>query len=201
MTPRQRFLLASLTLLAAAAILSSFGPGERVLGSSVRIVYLHGAWVWSALLCFVAAAAFGGVRLVSRRAAPGRWSIGFGRAGVILWGTSLLLSLWAMETSWNGLYLAEPRWRLGVQFAIAAGLLQIAITLLRKPRLAGALNLAFAIALIAALSAAESVMHPPSPVLTSESEAIRVFFGVLLLLTCSAALALAAALRPSEWEA
>jgi hypothetical protein len=33
-----------------------FGPEEKSLGANVRIVYLHGAWVLSAELAFVAAA-------------------------------------------------------------------------------------------------------------------------------------------------
>lgn len=200
MTPRRRALLTALVLLAGAALLAAFGPLERVLGSSARIVYLHGAWVWSALLGFAAAAVFGAARLVLRRPPLASWSIGFGRAGTVLWGVSLLLSLWAMQTSWNGLYLAEPRWRVGVQFEVAAILLQVAITLLRRPRLAAALNLAFALALGITLATAEYVMHPPSPIATSESETIRLFFAVLLVLTCAGAWQLAASMRPTQWS-
>ena len=48
-----------LTLFFAAllviALLALFGPEERSLGASVRIVYLHGAWVLAAELALIAA--------------------------------------------------------------------------------------------------------------------------------------------------
>jgi len=76
-----------------------------------------------------------------------RWSTGWARSATLFWLTSLLFSLWAMETSWNGLYLAEPRWRLGVQFGVVAILLQLAILLIRRPPVASAVNAAFFAAL------------------------------------------------------
>jgi hypothetical protein len=101
-----------------------------------------------------------------------------------------------MQTSWNGLYLAEPRWRLGVRFGLAAVLLQLAVLLLRRPRLGSVVNIAFFGLLAVALLAAPSVMHPASPVFSSESFALRASF--LALLACSAATAgwVARLLRP-----
>ncbi|HSR46428.1 MAG TPA: hypothetical protein VLL77_00430 [Anaerolineales bacterium] len=195
MSSRRRIVL-TLGLFAAVAAAAALGPLERVLGSMVRIVYLHGAWVWAALLSFAAAAIFAAAYVFTRRLPVVSWSIGFGRAGTLLWTTSLLLSLWAMQTSWNGLYLAEPRWRLGVQFAMAALLLQAGIILIQRPLAAGLLNIGFAVALTAALVGTEAVMHPPSPIAASGSNAIRVFFATLLGLTCLAAWQLAGLLRP-----
>jgi len=48
MSIARRGLLAFLLLLAATFILASIGPLDLVLGTSARVVYLHGAWVWSA---------------------------------------------------------------------------------------------------------------------------------------------------------
>jgi hypothetical protein len=132
-----------LALLAATILLASIGPLEQVLGDTARVVYLHGAWVWSALIALLAAAGFGLGGLLLRDANLQRWSTGWGRSGTAFWLTSLLLSLWAMQTSWNGLYLAEPRWRLGVRFAVVAILLKAAITVIRRPPVAAALNGAF----------------------------------------------------------
>src|SRR3989337_2186353 len=56
MAPRRSsgmLLTASLVLI---ALLVAFGPPERVLGVHVRVVYLHGAWVWTALVGFAVAA-------------------------------------------------------------------------------------------------------------------------------------------------
>ncbi|HMZ09002.1 MAG TPA: hypothetical protein PK078_15405, partial [Anaerolineales bacterium] len=49
------------------AILALFGPEEKSLGSNVRIVYLHGAWVLTAEIAFFAAALTGLLGLLLRR--------------------------------------------------------------------------------------------------------------------------------------
>ena len=96
-----------------------------------------------------------------------------------------------MQTSWNGLYLAEPRWRLAVIFAIGGLLMQAGIALLEDPAWASALNLVYAVILLLALRSAEQVMHPPSPILTSDAWRIQLFFAGLVCLTLLAALQIA----------
>ena len=118
-----------LTLLAIIAV-TAVGPAEKSLGTNVRVVYLHGAWVWAALICIFAAAAAGIVGLISRRDAAHYWSLALGRTGLIFWITYLPLSLWAMQTNWNGLFLSEPRWRVAAIFAVTGILLQIGLSIL-----------------------------------------------------------------------
>ena len=192
----RRRLLAFLVFLAASLILASLGPSERVLGPSARVVYLHGAWVWTALISFAAAAAAGLAGLLGRGEGLHRWSTGWARSATLFWLTSLLFSLWAMETSWNGLYLAEPRWRLGVQFGVVAILLQLAILLIRRPPVASAVNVAFFAALALALLTAESVLHPSAPIAASGWDLVRLFFLGLLVTSSLAAWQLAGLLRP-----
>ncbi len=173
-------LLLFVLLLIVVAGLMELGPPERTLGVNVRVVYLHGAWVWTALLGFAASALAGLIGLWRR----GRWpqrSVAIGQAAAFFWVTYLPLSLWAMQTNWNGLFLQEPRWRVGLDFAIIALLLQGAILLFDRPRLAGALNAGFFAALAWTLSRTEQVMHPPSPIASSGSSSIRGFFALLVL--------------------
>ena len=179
-----------LTLLAIAAF-TTLGPAEKALGANVRVVYLHGAWVWAALACFAAAAFAGLAGLLTRRPSLHSWSRALGRTGLLFWITYLPISVWAMQTSWNGLYLAEPRWRLAVIFAIGGLLMQAGIALLEDPAWASALNLVYAVILLLALRSAEQVMHPPSPILTSDAWRIQLFFAGLVCLTLLAALQIA----------
>ncbi len=95
------------------SLLALFGPEEQSLGSNVRIVYLHGAWVLSAELAFLAAGLAGLIGLVSKKDLFHNWSAALGRTGIFFWVTYIPLSLWAMESNWNGLFLSEPRFRLG----------------------------------------------------------------------------------------
>jgi hypothetical protein len=195
MSGRQRDLLVLFGLVAATALVAAVAPTEQVLGSAVRVVYLHGAWVWAALLAFTAASLAGLFGFILRRDDLHAWSVGLARSATLFWLTSLVLSLAAMQTSWNGLYLAEPRWRLGVRFGITAVLLQAAVTVLRRPRLGSALNIVFFGLLTAALLQAPSVMHPSSPVFTSDSIGIRLSFLALLAAALAATAWLARLLR------
>ena len=187
-----------LTLLAIAAF-TAIGPAEKSLGSNVRVVYLHGAWVWSALGSFFAAAAAGAVGLLTRKPNLHRWSRALGRAGLFFWITYLPISLWAMETNWNGLFLAEPRWRMALIFAVGGLLLQVGLALVGDPAWASACNLVFFIVLAGALRSTQQVMHPASPVFSSGSWRIELFFSGLVVLTLMAAWQITRWWHALEW--
>lgn len=172
-----------LILLVAVAVLTNLGPRERTLGIHVRLVYLHGAWVWTAIAGFAAAAFCGIAGLLSSHKNLQRWSMAWGQAGTFFWITYLPLSLLTMQANWNGLHLAEPRWKIGIDFAVVALLLQTAILIWRRSELASALNAVYLAALLYALGRAEQIMHPSSPILSSNSAAIQLFF-VMLVAIC-----------------
>ena len=170
------------------ALLALFGPEEKALGANVRIVYLHGAWVLAAELAFVAAAAAGFVGLITRRTGFHRWSAAFGRTGIFFWLTYLPLSLWAMQSNWNGLFLAEPRFRLAAIFAVTGVLLQMGLWLINTDWITSVANILFIVVLRIVFSTAENIMHPPpSPIFNSGNYAIIGFFLALIVLTLIAA--------------
>ncbi len=183
-------LISALTLM---GILATVGPVERSLGVNVRLVYLHGVWVWTAILALGASALLAIPGAFLKHDVSQRWSRAAGQAGYIFWVTYLPLSIWTMQANWNGLYLAEPRFKIGLDLAVIGLLLQTAILIMSKPRITSVLNLSFFIALVFSLTQAEQVMHPPSPIMTSESFIIRGFFFALL------AVALAAGMFLTMW--
>ncbi len=152
------------------------------MGTHVRVVYLHGAWVWAALAAFVAAGLTGLAGLLTRRESLHLWSRALGRTGLFFWITYIPISLWAMEANWNGLFLSEPRFRLAIVFVVVGLLLQIGVTLLENPAWASAGNLVYALALLSALRTIQNVMHPPAPILNSDALRIQIFFAGLFLL-------------------
>lgn len=166
------------------ALLALLGPEEQSLGSNVRIVYLHGAWVMAAELAFVAAGIAGLLALLSRRKAFYQWSAAFGRTGIIFWLTYLPLSLWAMQANWNGLFLAEPRFRLAVIFAVTGVLLQVGSWLINIDWITSLSNILYIVVLRVVFATAENVMHPPpSPIFNSGNYAIIGFFLTLIVLS------------------
>jgi len=170
------------------ALLALFGPEEKSLGANVRIVYLHGAWVLSAEVAFAAAALAGVIAFITKRDTFHYWSAALGRTGILFWVTYLPLSLWAMESNWNGLFLSEPRFRLAVIFAVTGVLLQVGLWLINTNWIISAANIIFIVVLRVVFSSASNIMHPPpSPIFNSGNFVIIGFFLALIALALLAA--------------
>jgi hypothetical protein len=176
-----------LLTLAASLGLAWVSPAEKVLGQNVRLVYLHGAWVWAALILFGLAALAGLGGFLSGRPRLHRWSRALGRTGLIFWIAYLPLSMIASQTNWNGLFLAEPRWRVALVFSVVGILAQSGAALMGSPAWASGVNILYMAALGLSLATAEQVMHPPAPIFSSGSWRIQLSFGLLVLLTLAAA--------------
>lgn len=171
----------------AILVLTILGPAEQSLGTHIRVVYLHGAWVWAAIVLFFVSAVCAVIGFMTDRNSFHCWSGACGRTGLLLWITYLPLSLWAMQTNWNGLFLAEPRWRLALVFAVGGLMLQIGLSLADKPKLTSAMNVLFLTSLILAIMKTPNVMHPSSPILGSTAWRIQIYFAGLVILMLIAA--------------
>ena len=144
------------------------GPEVKELGSNVRLVYLHGAWVLAAEIAFVGAGILGLLALLLRHPVLHRWSAALGRTGLVFWITYLPLSMWAMQANWNGLFLSEPRFRLALIFAVAGLLLQLGLWIISVDAFTSLANILFIILLRYSFSQASNIMHPPpSPIFSS----------------------------------
>ncbi|MEI8133061.1 MAG: hypothetical protein WCG34_11560 [Leptolinea sp.] len=172
------FILSLILLLIAAAL----APLENSLGANIRLVYLHGAWVWAGLVSFAVAGLAGLVGLLFRSLRWNRWSRAFGLTALIFWLTYLPMSLLVMQINWGGLYFDEPRWRIPFTFAVTGVLLQAGLWLLQKPIVTSLANMLFGITLFLSLSGADNVLHPNSPVFNSPSTGIQIYFIGLVAL-------------------
>ena len=172
----------SITII-VIALLTLFGPEERSLGANVRIVYLHGAWVLAAEVAFIVAALAGLLGLILRKEIFHAWSAALGRTGIVFWLTYLPLSLFAMQANWNGLFLAEPRFRIAMIFAVTGVLLQLGLLLFNISWLTSFANILYIITLRVVFATAQNVMHPPpSPIFNSGLWNIILFFVGLNIL-------------------
>jgi hypothetical protein len=177
-----------LIMVGVIALLTFFGPEEKSLGANVRIVYLHGAWVMAAEAAFIAAALAGLLGLLLRKDIFHAWSAALGRTGIVFWLTYLPLSLFAMQANWNGLFLAEPRFRIAMIFAVTGILLQAGLWLFSIPWMTSVANIIYIIALRVVFATAQNVMHPPpSPIFNSGLWNIIAFFILLNILAWAAA--------------
>ena len=143
---------------------------------------LHGAWVWAGLITFSLAALSGLAGLISRRGKWHSWSRALGWTGLTFWLTFLPMSVVVQQMNWGGIFWDEPRFRIPLAFGIVGVLLQGGLELVNCRGLTSSGNLIFGVALVWQLQGAQNVLHPDSPVFTSESTRIKLFFTILLVL-------------------
>jgi len=170
--------------LGLLALVTLIAPAEKTLGSGARLVYLHGALVWSAILAFTASGISGLVMLLARKPGLFAWSQSLARTGLTLWLVQLPMSLLVMQLNWGGLFLDEPRWRTSLTLAIVGLLVQVGLALFAHPGLSMAANVLYAALLLFSLNNLVSVMHPDSPILQSSAAPIQIFFAILVVLNC-----------------
>jgi hypothetical protein len=172
--------IAILFVCLALVAVTALAPLERTLGGNARLVYFHGAWVWTALVVLVSAGLLGAAGLVSGRARLHELAQAAARTGLLFWVIFLLMSLQLMQANWNGLFLDEPRFRIPFNLAVVGLLLQGGLALLGRPALSSAAYAAFAVALVASMGGVQTVLHPEAPIAQSGSDTIRLFFFLLL---------------------
>ena len=195
--PMPKPILWLLITISAVLLVTMLAPLEETLGTNARIVYFHGAWVWVAMLLFITAALVGTGGLVTRRTILHEWSRAFGHTALLFWIAFLLMSLYVMQVNWNGIFWAEPRFRIPLNMVVIAMLLQIGLTFfpLFWTSLA---NIAYAVALIYSMRTIEAILHPISPILSSDAGGIQLFFITLLILLAFFGFQIAHGLR--SWE-
>ena len=181
---RYRLLLLLGTLAVIPAV-TAVAPLEKTLGANVRLVYFHGAWVWTGKAAFALAglAGLAALALPAVRQRWAAWSLALGRAGLVFWLTYLPLSLLVQKLNWGGIYWDEPRWRVPLAFGVTAVALQAALVLFDRPILTALGNLVFGLALWIGLANVQNVLHPNSPIFGSGSLRIELFFSGLVLLS------------------
>jgi hypothetical protein len=184
-----------LAIVAAAVIAVLMVPPEQTLGTVIRVIYFHGAWVWTGIALFGAAGVTGLLALLTRRNPVYALSTAFGWSGLFYWLTYLPMSLWLMQLSWNGFFFDEPRWRVPFGFAVVGSLLQLGLILIRKRDLTAIANALFAAALIYGLSTLTSILHPDSPISDSNSFLIKGLFILVTVLCLASGFVLTLAVR------
>lgn len=172
-----------LVLLALILIVTASGPAEKSLGSVARIIYLHGALVWAAILAFGAAALLGGGGLVSRRDWLHRASRAAGRVALVFWIAYLPISMWAAQAAWGRVFLADPSFQKAFRVLAVTVIVQVIIWLRPRPNWLGSLlNLIPLAFLVFQLSLPDQLMHPESPIQDAEAQVIQLYFYFLTTL-------------------
>jgi len=188
---------ASLLVLAVAALaLAWAAPSDVTLAGTSKVVYLHGALVWTALLTLTVAGVLGLAALIAMLVKRGdllhAWTLALGRTGLVFWLAYIPVSMLASRLAWNAVFLAEPRYTTAFRVLAIGLIVQVIIILVNRSAISSGLHTAQAVILWALLLSTPSVLHPNNPILRS-TPSIQFFFG-LIVLACGAA-----ALQVARW--
>jgi len=180
-----------LALAVAALALAWVAPSDVTLAGTSKVVYLHGALVWTALLTLTAAGVVGlAAMLVRRGDALHTWTLALGRTGLLFWLAFIPVSLLASRMAWNAVFLAEPRYTTAFRVLAIGVIAEVLVMLVNRPAISSGLHVAQAVILWALLLTTPSVLHPDHPILRS-TPSIQFFFGLIVLACGVAALQVA----------
>ncbi|MBI5878691.1 MAG: hypothetical protein HZB53_13660 [Chloroflexi bacterium] len=177
---RYRLWLYAGSLLALAALLA-LSPSEATLGSVVKIVYLHGALERVAAWAFVAAGLAGAAQLLAKRTALAPWVQALCETAMAFWLAHFVVSIPAQIMAWGGINWREPRVMDAIWITGISGVIYVIALWIAKPHWWAISGIASAATLIIVLNGAVNILHPLSPILTSESVAIKLFYGGIVL--------------------
>ena len=161
-------------------VLLWLSPAERTLGQVVKLVYLHGALVRTAMILFAISLPVNLVALIGGRSGWLAWGKALIRTAVAVWLVHTLMSMVTTYAAW-GVFIAwfEPRTRF--TFAVAAvGLVIVATAhLVGDDRFSALASVALAGLTLALAPRLGSIQHPLNAIGLSPSNAIRAYYTTI----------------------
>ena len=190
-----------LVLCLLLAVWVVLAPAETRLGNVVKLVYVHGALVWTGLVTFGLAGLLGLMALVVRYLLgsvrrAGVWYNGTkatGRAALVVWIVYAISAMavtglaWGQLVAWN-----EPRVRATGLILIAAVLLAIVTRLVGHRDFTAVVNLVLGVVIWFVVRQADVIRHPVDPIGGSGSAAIQSFYLLIVLTVAGLAAVLVA---------
>ena len=176
-------------LLVLAALLVIAAPEEQSLGAGIKVVYVHVALTWTGMFGLTVMGLLGLGVLLSGHETLQRWAQTLGWVALAFFAAGFAMSAWAARINWGAMFWDEPRTQLAANVIALTVIVQIARTWSLPVRLGGLLGMVPAGFMIYSVLTTELVLHPQSPILTSDSRGIQfAFFGLFALFTLAAGL-------------
>jgi len=186
---RFRLWIYGVSLLALVALLA-LSPSEATLGSVVKIVYLHAALERVSAWAFATGAVAGAAQLILRRHTLAPWTQALFETAMIFWVAHFLVSIPAQVMAWGGINWREPRVIDAIWISAIGGLIYVVALWMAKPAWWALSGIAGGATLMIVLNGAVNVLHPLSPIATSDSMAIKLFYGGIVAATLLLSLAI-----------
>jgi hypothetical protein len=179
---RRRLSLLALGLVVLLLLWVVLSPAESRLGNLVKLVYVHGALVWTGLLAFSVAGLLGLVALVVRRPPWYRATRAAGLGALVVWGVYVLSAMavtgltWGQLVAWN-----EPRVRATGLILVAAVVLFMVARLVDQADFTAIVSLVMGVVPWVLVGQADAIRHPVDPIGGSGSSAIQGFYWLIVV--------------------
>lgn len=174
-------------LTVCALILTWLAPEEKTLGNLVKLVYVHAATTWVALIMYTLAGLIGLGYLVWRQNSFYQWSSAIEKTAILFWIGQIALGLLAMRFIWGGFYWGEPRVILAWAILLVSVSSYVISTISEKPAVISLLNFGVALTLWILIIKLANVLHPGKAILGSPETNIKLFTGLIALFFLGAA--------------
>jgi hypothetical protein len=187
-------------LALAAGLILWLSPAEQTLGQGMKWVYIHLAFIWTAMLGMLIVGLLSLIQVFSDRAGWRQWgtAASWGTLGVLVF--AVISSIVVMQVNWGGISWDEPRTQSLLRTMAIWIIIHFAGPWISTQRLrAGLTAVAIAAALIP-MRFGPLVIHPQDPLGMSSSNAIRLasagLFGVVFAASASAVWVIKQRLKP-----
>ena len=165
-----------------AAVLVAIAPDEKTLGDGIKVVYVHVALTWTGMTGIVILSLLGLGVLLTGRPSLQDWAQKVGWVALVMFACGFLMSMLAAHIDWGAVFWTEPRLKFGANVIALTLIVQILGGWLTSIRLRGLLAIVPAVFMTYSVLTTQLVLHPQSPILTSDSRAIQfTFFGLFAL--------------------
>jgi hypothetical protein len=181
---RRRIGLLLIGLAVLLALLLWLSPAEQTLGQVVKLVYLHGALVRTAVLIFAASLPVNMVALAKGAGGWSTWGKALAWTAILAWLAHTLFSMVTTYAAW-GVFIAwdEPRTRFTFSLAAIAVVIAGVATMVGNARFSALALAALAGLTLGLLPGQGIVQHPLDPIGTSPSVTIQAFYAAILVVS------------------
>lgn len=158
----------------AVVILALLSPEEQTLGSMLRLVFVHAALMWVSFFMYTLAAVLSLLYLVGGKQSHFLWGESSVRTAMLILLVTGLLGLITAKITWGGIIWQEPRMAMLAKMLLASAFAFILSFVISK-KIIAVVNVLLGATIWWLLLGTQKIIHPNSPIFTSNSTAIKVF--------------------------
>ena len=169
-------------LVVGLALLVIFAPQERTLGDGIKIVYVHVAVVWAAMLAIAGWGLLGlGVAFTDNPRLYS-WLLTVRPLAFGVYLVSAVLGMISSKINWGAVGWLEPRMQATLSTLAVSVMVMVLSVWLSAHRVQGILGVVMLAYTYWAIFSSPLVLHPENPIMTSSSNAIQfTFFAAFAL--------------------